>query len=242
MPSMKKNLKPLLIGGAVVIAIGIGTWYFNRPTTSGLTPLTTATSSTSSQPSEVTGTEKSTAAPALVIGNPNAAITIEEYGDFKCPLCNQFARTTEVELKRAYIDAGKVKIVWKNLPIIAEDSKLAAEAAYCAADQSKFADYHDKLFSFIYDAYYKQNKLSEGERVDVFTPARLKTLAESAGLEKQPFATCLDSRRYASQVTQDLSTARSLGISGTPTFIIGNQKIVGPQPFRIFKPLIDAKL
>lgn len=179
-------------------------------------------------------------APNLVLGQTSAPITIVEYADFKCPTCNKYTREIYPELKQKYLDTGKAKIIFRNLPFIAEDSRTAAEGAYCSNDQNKFADYHTLLFEHIWNEYYSQGKISEGESNAVFSEKALSNLVSSIGIDSDEFSGCLDSGKYKDAVSSDLDMSRNDGAVGTPTFFIGGQKIVGAQPFGIFDKLIQA--
>ncbi len=181
-------------------------------------------------------------APDLIIGSASAQIDIIEFADFKCPTCNKFTRTVYNDLKREYIDKGTVKIIFRNLPFIAPDSRTAAEGAYCANEQGAFGLYHDILYGHIWDEYYSKGKISEGESTQVFSEDNLRNLVGGIeGFNKEKFSTCLTNKDYSQAVDSDLALSHSEGANGTPTFIIGGQKIVGAQPFGIFDKLIQAQ-
>jgi protein-disulfide isomerase len=83
-----------------------------------------------------------------VLGNPDAPVTLVEISDFQCPYCGKFARETFPQIKKEYIDAGKVKAVFKNFPLPAHTyAQKAAEAGECANEQGKFWEYQEKLFA-----------------------------------------------------------------------------------------------
>lgn len=174
------------------------------------------------------------AAPAGVrpfLGDPGAAVVIEEYGDFQCPSCGAFARGIEPELRAAYIDTGLARMEWHDFPWIGQESRDAANAARCAGDQGKFWDFHDLLY-----------RTQAGENSGAFARDRLKALGATLGLEPGAFGTCVDSGTHGGAVQADFATTHSLGMNGTPTFIIGGQRIVGAQPFEVFASVIDGQL
>ncbi len=168
---------------------------------------------------------------APVRGDPNAPVTIVEYGDFQCPNCGAFARSTEPELIKRYVDTGKAKLVWKNFAWIGNESKIAAQAAACAGAQGKFWEYHDYLYAH-----------QRGENGGAFSAANLKSFASALGLDRATFDPCLDSGRFQSVVDKDASEVRSLGLTGTPTFVINGTRLVGAQPIRVIAKVIDDKL
>ena len=81
-----------------------------------------------------------------ILGNPDAPITILEWGDYQCTYCYKFHQETLDKIKMQYIETGKVKLVFKDFPLNGPDSILAAEAAFCANDQNKYWKFHDELY------------------------------------------------------------------------------------------------
>ena len=167
-----------------------------------------------------------------IIGNKDAKVTIYEYSDFQCPFCEQFYKETLPELKKEYIDTGKVKIVYKDFPIQSHPEALPASlAANCANEQGKFHEMHDLLFS-------KQDDWSlQAEHMEVF-----KAFAKELNLNQTQFNDCLSTRKYQELINSERQEGINLGIKATPSFIIGNQKIIGAENFSKFKSVIDAEL
>ena len=129
------------------------------------------------------------------------------------------------------MQAGKVRFGYRHLAFLGPGSQWSAQASECAAEQGKFWEYHDYLLA---------NLVSE-DRV-AFDKNNLKRFAIDLGLEQAAFAECLESEKYASTVEEDMATARSLGITGTPSFVINGQLIVGAQPFEAFQQIIEQEL
>jgi len=161
------------------------------------------------------------------IGAPDAPLTVVEFTDYQCPFCNQFHMRTFPELKKQYIDTGKVRFISRDLPLeFHQHAFEAARAARCAGEQSKFWELRDKLSA-------NPNNLSR---------QGLLEYAQEVVLDMSQFQACLDSERYRSEVQQDIAEAHSVGITGTPGFVIGRTsngtlegiKIVGAQPYTIF--------
>lgn len=182
----------------------------------------------------------SSAVPKLIIGNVDAKVTIVEYADFKCPLCGRFFRETEPQIIKDYINSGKANIEFRPLPIIAKDSTVAALGAYCSAEQNKFEQYHNAVFDYIYTNHY--SKSLKDENADIFTLEKLTEIATSQGIEAVAFKNCMTSNKYSSAIEASENAAKSDGANATPTIIIGKQKIVGAQPFAIYKPFIESQL
>ncbi|MFH1752238.1 MAG: DsbA family protein [archaeon] len=161
------------------------------------------------------------------IGNAEAPVTIVEFSDFQCPYCGKFYNETLAMLKKEYLDTGKAKLVYRDFPLsFHADAQKAAEAAECAGEQGKYFEMHDKIF---------ENQSSIGVE-------NLKQYAVDIGLDSSAFNTCLDSGTMAQEVQKDISDGQAYGVSGTPTFFVNGQKVVGAQPFTVFKQLIDAEL
>ena len=173
-----------------------------------------------------------------VLGNANAPVTLIEFSDYRCPFCNRFATDSLAQLKKNYVDTGKLKIVLRDFSIHPPQSDDAALAAQCALDQSKYWEYHNLLWV----KYAKE---------DEFTRDNLKKYASEVGLNASSFNACLDSNKHRSEIDKDSQEGRDLGVSGTPTLFIGKSaadgkvtaiKIVGAQPYDTFATAIDGLL
>ena len=144
-------------------------------------------------------------------GDPNASITILEFGDYQCPACGQFARDYEPGVRLALIETGRAKFIFHDFPLVAvhPHAFLAARAARCAEDQGKYWEYHDEL--------YRQQVRWSAESA----PAGMfEEYAETLGLDTGAFGSCLHSDRHADVVTANLRLAEQLGIPQTPTILI----------------------
>jgi len=173
-------------------------------------------------------------------GDPNAPVTVVEFSDFQCPFCSRFFTQTLPALQENYIDTGKIKLVYKDLPLdsLHPNARPAHIAAECADEQGKFWDYHDVLF----EKQSEWNRLSSAD-----LSSQLTQYATSMGLNSVSFESCLSSPSIADEVNADLLQAASYGATGTPTFFIGNEKngfikLVGAQPYAAFQAAIDAQL
>jgi protein-disulfide isomerase len=170
-----------------------------------------------------------------VLGDAGAAVTIIEFGDYQCPSCRAFWRDVEPRLKKEYIDTGKVKLVFRDFPIVQNhpEAIVAAVAAQCAADQGKYWQYHDKLF---------REQDNRGQGIIRFKVTDLKKWAADLRLDVAAFNQCIDSERHKDEVAKDHADGEDIGIRGTPTFFINGRFIGGAQPYPIFKNVIDEEL
>ena len=151
-------------------------------------------------------------------------MTLVEFSDFQCPFCKRVQPTLE-SLFEEY--EGKISWVYKDLPLtsIHPDAVGAAEAARCAGDQGKFWEYRDALFA--------ENRVTKQVHPKI---------VEALELDKAAFDECVSSQKYNEAVTADGAEAQSLGISGTPAFIVNGILLTGAQPKKAFVRLIDAEL
>ena len=167
-----------------------------------------------------------------ILGNPNAPITILEWGDYQCTFCYKFHQNTLDIINEDFVKTGKVKIIFKDFPLNGLDSKLAAEASYCAQDQEKYWKYHDELF-----------KNWGGERTGWITRESLTKFAETVDLDVEKFNKCLDDHKYENKVDLLYAFGKEIGIDATPSFLIFNDqkmvKIRGNQPLEVFLKTFD---
>jgi protein-disulfide isomerase len=170
-----------------------------------------------------------------VLGDAAAPVTIIEFGDYQCPSCRLFWSDVEPRLKRDYIDAGTVKLVFRDFPIVEihPEAIVAAMAAQCAADQGKYWQYHDKLF---------REQDNRGEGVIRFKAADLKKWGADVRLDTAAFNQCLDSSRHKDEVAKDYADGAAVGIQGTPMFFINGRPVSGAQPYPVFRKIIDEEL
>jgi protein-disulfide isomerase len=160
------------------------------------------------------------------IGPADAPVTIVEFSDFQCPYCKTFRDQTLDALLERYGD--QVRFVFRDFPLsqLHPFAQKAAEASECANEQGHYWEMHDLLFA-------NSPNLSEDA---------LKGFAEQLGLDMEQFNECLDSGRYADEVTADLQEGMSYGVTGTPTFFINGIRLVGAQPLANFQAIIDQEL
>ena len=180
-------------------------------------------------------------------GDPNAPVKLVEFSDYQCPFCKNYWKDTESQVMTGYVGAGKVFYTARSAGNFVSDnatggsdteSLASAEAAYCAADQNKFWQMHDSLFT---------NVLGEADGIS-FTPRRLQAIAQSVGLDMNTFNSCFSSSKYQNQANQDLQDAVKAGLNGTPFFVITytskgqtqTDTIDGAQAFSVFQQKLDA--
>ncbi len=170
-----------------------------------------------------------------ILGNPNAEITVIEFGDYQCHFCNVYFQDTEHKIVENFVDTGKVKIIFKDFTIIGPDSVSAAHFAHCAGEQERFWEYHNILY----------NNWS-GENNGWASNDNLLQFANEIDLDMNELKKCNNENRYKTLIESSNSDARSLGLTGTPAFFVianGNaQKIHGAQPYDVFENVFETLL
>ena len=168
---------------------------------------------------------------ANTISSPGAKVTIIEFSDFQCPFCERFHNTVEAQLMKDYVQTGQVTFVYKHSAFLGQESVWAAQAAECAADQGKFWDFHEYLFTH-------QN----GENQGAFTKDKLIGFAKDMGLDMAKFEPCLTNDETLARVQADTAEGQKAGVRGTPTFFINGQPLVGAQPLSAFQTVLAQQL
>ncbi|MGE5596919.1 MAG: DsbA family protein [Hyphomicrobiales bacterium] len=175
------------------------------------------------------------------LGSPDAPVTLTVFEDFQCPHCLRFTLTSEPGIVEEYVRTGKVRFEFRNLPILGNESVLAAFGAECAAAQDRFWEFQQKLFLVQADA----GQLTD-EQVDVgrFAPDKLAAIAEELGLDRAAFETCLRAPETSTAVTGQVRTARDLGLRSTPSFLVNGQPLTQGYPPDIanWRKLLDQAI
>jgi protein-disulfide isomerase len=152
-------------------------------------------------------------------GNPNGDVTIVEFSDYQCPYCKR-AHTT---VKAVLAADSKLKIVFKDLPILGEPSRIAALAALAARAQNKYSALHDALLEY-------------SGKIDA---DRIMEIAASVGLDVAKLQKDMDDPKLKEIIDRNMALATALGVRGTPAFVIGNQFVPGAVDADTLKRLIN---
>ena len=169
---------------------------------------------------------------STILGNPDAKITIVEFGDYQCTFCYKFHDETMKKIDQAYIKTENVNFVYRDFPLNGPQSILASEASYCAQKQNKFWEYHNTL----YDNW-------GGENTGWITKNVLIGFANDIKLDLDSFSQCLKNSEFKQKVLDNEQFAREIGIDATPSFLIFNDselyRIIGAQPFDRFEQALQ---
>ncbi len=176
---------------------------------------------------------------SLHLGKVTAPIVMEVFSDYQCPWCSRYWLDTLKQVLPDYINQGKVCLIYRELAFEGERSQWGAEAAYCANEQGKFWEFHDKVVTERFNS----------NTTDILEQDNLKKLAEALGLDTQKFNNCLDSRKYQELVTQITQQALQQGVNGIPTTFLNGIRVtndqgepVGAMPPEMLKSKIDECL
>jgi len=169
-----------------------------------------------------------------VMGSPTAPVEVTEFGDFECPACGRFAVITEPDVRKTFIDSGKVRWRFIDYPLsMHRNTWQASRAAACADEQGKFWPFHDLL-------YQNQDRWN-GEATS--NPDKLmKEFARQLGLNTQQFDRCVDTKKYQAKIQAHLALGEKRKVNSTPTFVIGDQQAANALPYDQFKQLVDSAL
>ena len=211
-------------GIVIVVIAGFSSYYFS---------LLEAQNMPMIKPTSMINLENGS--PAL--GSESAPITIVEFGDYQCESCYYWFHNTRSTLIDNYIETGKAKLIFVDLPFLGRDSITAAQASYCAEDQGKYWEYHTMLYTF-----------QEIEAYDRWADRdRLNSFASSLDMNMDEFNECMDSLKYKNRVKANFDEAVRNGVQSTPTFILISQDgktemFAGAQPYSVFAATIESML
>lgn len=168
----------------------------------------------------------------MALGSVDAPVVLINYSDWRCPFCAKFARDMEPTLIRDYVDTGKLRIEWRDMPIFGDQSMIGARAGRAAAEQGKFHEFHEVVM-----AAAPQNGHAD------LTETTLMAFAEQAGIpDLGAFREGMLSDRFDAAIKKDAEEGALYGVNSTPTFVVGATPVVGAQPLDVFTRTIDGQL
>jgi protein-disulfide isomerase len=206
-------------------------------------PAASATPAPQSAPGDVAMPAAATTAPtsdplvahadsARIRGNPASKVWMIIASDFQCPYCKMWHDSSDLTIRREYIDNGKVRLAFVNFPINSHANAVpAAEHAMCAAAQDKFWQMHDALFA-------SQDKWAP--LPDPRPP--LEQIAASVGVDMTALRSCVSSHKMLPLIEADREKASRARVRATPSFFIGDALLEGVQPIENLRKALDAAL
>jgi protein-disulfide isomerase len=198
-------------------------------------PANAATAATAAGPDSAAGYDTALLAAAdagRILGSASARVYLLMVSDFQCPYCAMFHDSTYADVKRAYVDNGKVRLAYMNLPLPTHDNAWpAAEAAMCASAQGKFWPMHDSIFG------------SQARWASIASPDTMfARQAQATGVDTARYGRCVRTHATRPLIQADADRVSNTGVRSTPTFIVGDSVIPGAYPFPVFQRVLDAVL
>lgn len=179
---------------------------------------------------DLTFVEERNADDVQAIGPVDAPVGLVIYSDYQCKFCAKWTNDTLPTMKQ-YAEQGDLRIEWRDVNQYGADSERASLAAHAAGKQGKYWEYHDMLFP-------NGTALAP----DQLTEEALIARAAELGLDTAQFTTDLRSPESLLTVQQYAEQGRQLGVTGTPSFILGGVPVVGAQPTSVFVDLLEQQL
>ena len=168
----------------------------------------------------------------LAMGPLDAPVVMTVHSDFRCPFCAKFSREVEPVLIKEYVDTGKLRMEWRDLPIFGEESMVAARAARAAADQDRFWEFTQALYADAPASGHPDH-----------TEADLVGYAREAGVaDLDRFRRDMGSTKYDAEIKADQALSTSVGAKSTPTVVINGTGVVGARPVEVFTQVIEQAL
>lgn len=161
-----------------------------------------------------------------VSGEADAPVTLVEVSDFGCTHCTTFHNETASDLEAQFVEPGTVR--WVVMPYALSTTTVpAAAAAMCAGEQNRYFEFAHTMFTI--DPV--ETRLS---------PEGYQQAANAVGLDMEAFNSCMQDARFIDVVNANRDAARNVGVSGTPTFFVNDEKLVGAQPLSVFAQTIES--
>jgi len=167
-----------------------------------------------------------------ILGDSTAKVWIVMISDFQCPYCRQWHDSSFAAIRRDYVETGKVRMAFLNMPLsMHANARPAAEAAMCASAQGKFWPMHEALF-----------RAQESWAPQANAAAAIDSVAAHAGVDVPRMRACVNSGAVRPLIEQDMKRAADAGAKATPSFVIGDQFVEGAVPLADLKRVIDGVL
>lgn len=214
----QRGLKTFYIGLGIVAIVGIGALLWAR--NSGGVALTLE----QVDPVSLTGSGFE----GYVLGHDSAPVTFVEYADFQCPACAQFAVLTGPDVKRRLVETGRIRWVFRDFPLPAHRNAVPAHhAAACASDQDRFWEMHDMLF-------FRHGEWALEGRPE----RRFVEYARAIGLDMPAYEACMNEGTHLGRIQAMRQEGIDQGVSSTPTFVIGDQRVSGAMLYDRIEELV----
>ena len=237
--SVKKDL--IFIGGLIVIGAALIAYLLIRPGADTLTAAPAADPAATSQASEAAGgdadrghspVERRQSGDPLALGDPDAPVALVVFSDYRCPFCAKFSRDTEPELVKRYVDAGQLRIEWRDYPIFGPQSMAAARAGRAAAEQGRFWEFNRAVYA----------AAPERSKADLTDEDLIGFARQASVPDIDRFTASMRGNAFDDAINSDLAQGTGIGVPSTPAFLINDVPMLGAQPTEDFVRAIDGAL
>lgn len=218
------NHRVLLAAAGVLLVLGGGAAAFRAARPPAAAP-------TTPRPEAATSAPQDSALGARTKGSPDAPVTVLEIADFQCPACRVFWEQTMPHLQQEYVESGKVRFVFLNLPLVEihHNAAAAAQFAMCAARQHRFWPIHDALF---------EHQSAWAALPD--PSAYFFSLAAAAGLQTDALGACVGDTALRTAIAAEAEGLARAGVRSTPSFVIDGSLLEGAAPIESWRPILDS--
>lgn len=211
-PARKKDHKSLYLGVGVIVVVfvAVGVFFLTASPDPSSDALPVAAPDASPFPEELDRF-------GVSVGEASAPVVVREFADYQCPACARFSDASQ-QLKAEYVESGKVRFVYFDLPLQQHSNAVpAAQAARCAGDQGAYWDMHSRLFGM-------QTEWSGSDSpVDTFS-----RYANDLGLDERRFRRCMNTDLHIEEIEQSRRVAMQLRVTSTPTVLVDNVRLTRP--------------
>jgi len=216
-PVGMKSFYTALVGVAV-IGVGALGWMLSRPKT------TSIAANVSVQPADTAGFR------GYLLGADSAKVEITEYADFQCPFCQTFSTLQMPTIKERLIDAGRLRWRYRDFPLQQHSfSRVAAHSAACADEQGKYWEQHRRIYEG------QQDWAESRDAAPMF-----RRYAEASGLDLARYDACMQAAKYAGRIQASYDEGVRVGVSGTPTLLVGGRLYQGRLDSDAIARLVDS--
>jgi protein-disulfide isomerase len=227
-PTRSLPWKLIAIGAIVVALLAVGVAIGSQAKSGSGSAVSSQSTEQSNQLANLARRDEND---PFALGDVDAPIVIIEYADFTCPYCGVFAVETFPTLFEDYIEPGHVRFEWRDTPILTGHSESTAIAGRAAAEQNLFWEFSQKMFEHTVAGskdYGRDTLIGIADQVEE--------------LDVGEFTAALDDPALADAVRREGAESQSLGVTATPTFIVGTEVLQGAQPIYVFEQILDSQL
>jgi protein-disulfide isomerase len=206
------------LAGVVVVGLGALGWMLTRPRTVSI-------------PANVTVQAADTAGfRGYLLGSDSAKLEVTEYADYQCPFCQTFDQLQLPTIKQQLIDSGRLRWRYRDFPLQQHSfSRLAAHSAACADEQGKYWDQHRRIYEG------QQDWAEVRDAGPIF-----RQYARANGLDLGRYDSCMRTAKYAGRIQAGYDEGVRVGITATPTLLIGGRLYQGRLDSDAIVKLVDS--